>query len=155
MTEPLVEFRRTTFGPRQRRIARAVAEALFTADEPLDPERLDRFVDDVDDHVSHTSFTLRFGLSRMLDVIGLLPPFLLGKLSSFEDLSVEKRVEMLEKMDRSSIAPLALMLVAFKTLMTMCWYEAPERLAALGYPGDLVRERWKRLPVAPTSEAAE
>ncbi len=133
-----------------------MAEALFTDDEPLDTDRLDRFVDDVDDHVSRTSFTLRFGLSRMLDVIGFLPPFLLFRLASFDDLDLEERVTMLQKMDRSRFAPLALMLVAYKTLMTMCWYEAPERLAALGYPGDLARERYKRLPMArATSEAAQ
>lgn len=151
---PSREFRRTTLGPRQQRIARALAEALFTEDEPLDGARLDAHVLDVDDHMSRASKTLRWGLARMLDVIGILPVFLMLRLRSFDELSVEDRVHMLEKMDRSSFAPLALMVVAYKTLMTMCWFEAPAMLARVGYPGDLAREKYKRsLPVS--TEAAQ
>lgn len=149
------EFRRTTLGPRHKRIARALAEAFFTVDDPLEGARLDAFVLDVDDHMSRASKTLRFGLVRMLDIISILPLFLLGKLSAFADLNVEDRVRMLEKMDRSSVAPIALIVVAYKTLMTMCWFEQPAMLESIGYPGDLVRERYKRgLPVVKTSEAA-
>ena len=115
---PSREFRRTTLGPRQQRIARALAEALFTEDEPLDGARLDAHVLDVDDHMSRASKTLRWGLARMLDVIGILPVFLMLRLRSFDELSVEDRVRMLEKMDRSSFAPLALMVARLPSVMS-------------------------------------
>lgn len=151
--EPSREFRRTTFGPRQRRIARALAEAFFTEDEPLDPARLEAFVSDVDDHLSRASKTLRFGLARMLDLLSILPAFVLFRFTTFDELDVEERVTMLERMDRSRFTPLTLVVVAYKTLMTMCWFEAPDMLSRTGYPGDLDRKR-HRLPAAPPSEAS-
>lgn len=132
---------------------RALTEAFFTDDQPLTPERLDAFVDDVDDHMSRASKTLRFGLVLMIEALRLLPPLLVRRLSLFDDLEIEERVTMLRRMDRSSFSVFPLIIVAFKTLMTMGWFEDPRMLRSMGYPGE-ARERYKRsLPVA--TEAAE
>jgi len=75
------------------------------------------------------------------------------RFSTFEELSLADRVAMLERMDRGA-PPLPLLVVAYKTLLAMLFFEAPRELAAMGYPGP-ERSRWKRaLPVAPIENHA-
>ena len=124
---------------------RALTEAFFTDDQPLAPERMDAYVDDVDDHMSRASKTLRFGLVLMLGVLRW-SPLLFGKFRLFEDMTVEDRIHHLERLDRSKVTALPLIVVAYKTVMTMLFYEDEKELAALGYPGP-ARKRY--LTVAP------
>ena len=132
---------------------RALTEAFFTDDEPLTPERLDTFVDDVDDHMSRASKTLRFGLVLMIEALRLLPPVLVRRFALFDDLPIEERVSMLRRMDRSAFPIFPLIIVAFKTLMTMGWFEDERMLRSMGYPGE-ARERYKRsLPLVATKAA--
>jgi len=127
---------------------RALTEAFFTDDQPLAPERLDAYVDDVDDHMSRASKTLRFGLLLMIEALRLLPPLIVRRFRVFDDLDLEDRVTMLQRMDRSRFPIFPLIIVAFKTLMTMGWFEDEAMLRSMGYPGE-ARERYKRsLPVA-------
>lgn len=148
------DFRRTTLGERHRRVVRALTEAFFTDDVRLTDERLDAFVLDVDDHMSRASKTLRFGLVLMIEALHLLPFVLVRRFTSFDELSIEDRVIMLQRMDRSSVSIFPLIIVAFKTLMTMGWFEDEAMLRSMGYPGE-ARERYKRaLPLAKT-EATE
>lgn len=127
---------------------RALTEAFFTDDQTLAPERLDAYVDDVDDHMSRASKTLRFGLLLMIEALRLLPPVLVRRFRVFDDLDLEDRVSMLQRMDRSRFPIFPLIIVAFKTLMTMGWFEDEAMLRSMGYPGE-ARERYKRsLPVA-------
>jgi hypothetical protein len=148
------DYRRTTFGPGHRRVLRAFAEALFYDETaPFAPGQLDALVEDCDDFVSRASKTLRFGLVGILLVMRWLPPFLVRRFSTFEELSLADRVAMLERMDRGA-PPLPLLVVAYKTLLAMLFFEAPRELAAMGYPGP-ERSRWKRaLPVAPIENHA-
>lgn len=147
------DFRRTTLGPASRRIARALGEAFFDpaaeGRAPAEAEaRLDAFVDDLDAFMSPASKTLRFGLLAMLFVIQW-SPVLFGRFRTFEGLSVEDRVHHLERLERSKVAQLPLLVVAYKTVMTMLYYEDEDELRAVGYPGT-ERQRWKRgLPLAP------
>ena len=127
---------------------RALTEAFFTDDQPLAPERMDAYVDDVDDHMSRASKTLRFGLLLMIEALRLLPPLIVRRFRVFDDLDLEDRVTMLQRMDRSRFPIFPLIIVAFKTLMTMGWFEDEAMLRSMGYPGE-ARERYKRsLPVA-------
>jgi len=112
-----------------------LAEAYFAYDGPMDPARLAVFTKEVDRAISTASKTLRFGLVLMLDVIMWSPLFIIGKLSTFEGLSLEDRASYLTRLERSRIVPLALIFVAWKTLLTMVFFEEPEELAVLGYPG--------------------
>lgn len=148
------DFRRTTLGERHRRVVRALTEAFFTDDVPLAAERLDAFVVDIDDHMSRASKTLRFGLVLMIETLHLLPLVLVRRFMFFDELSIEDRVTMLRRMDRSSFALFPLIIVAFKTLLTMGWFEDEAMLRSMGYPGE-ARERYKRsLPLA-KAEATE
>ena len=140
------DFRRRTLGPSTRRTARALAEAFFGAAGHEDPARLEGFVGELDAFISPASKTLRFGLLAML-VLLRWSPLLFGRLSTFEELSPEARVAQLERLERSRVAQLPLLVVAYKTVMTMLFYEDEAELRALGYPG-LERQRWRRkLPV--------
>src|SRR4051812_38410015 len=133
---PLVtkDFRRTTLRPRHRPIVRALAEALFSPGGEATPERLDAFVDEVDQFISPASKTLRFGLVFMLGVLRW-SPLLFGKFRLFDDMTVEERLEHLDRLDKSKVKQLPLIVVAYKTVMTMLFYEDEQELAGLGYPG--------------------
>lgn len=147
------DYRRTTLAPRHRRVVRALAEALFSHESGAPATRFDDLVVEVDRVISAPSKTLRFGLVRMLDAIWLLPPFLVGRFRVFDELSLADRVRMLEAMERSRFAVATLVFVAWKTVLTMLFFEQPEELAATGYPGP-ARARWQRaLPLADGSRA--
>ena len=142
---PLVtkDFRRTTLRPRHRPIVRALAEALFSPAGEATPERLDAFVDEVDHFISPASKTLRFGLVMMLGVLRW-SPFLYGKFTFFDAMTVDERIAHLERLDRSKVKQLPLIVVAYKTVMTMLFYEDPQELAGLGYPGH-ARKRYLKV----------
>ena len=133
---PLVtkDFRRTTLRPRHRPIVRALAEAMFAPGGEATPERLDAFVDEVDAFISPASKTLRFGLVMMLGVLRW-SPLLFGKLQLFDAMTVEERIHHLERLDQSKVKQLPLIVVAYKTVMTMLFYEDEQELRGLGYPG--------------------
>jgi hypothetical protein len=133
---PLVtkDFQRSTLRAVHRPVVRALAEALFAPDGEASPERLDAFVDEVDGFLSPASKTLRFGLVVMLRVLQW-SPVLFGTLRAFEDLTVDARVRHLERLEASPIKQLPLIVVAYKTVLTMLFYEDERELLALGYPG--------------------
>ena len=149
---PLVtkDFRRTTLEPRHRPLVRALAEALFSPNGEATPERLDAFVDEVDAFMSPASKTLRFGLVMMLHVLRWSPLFF-GCFRLFDDMTVEERVTHLEKLDHSKVKQLPLIVVAYKTVLTMLFYEDEDELRGLGYPGP---ERKRYLNVLPPVKVA-
>jgi len=139
------DFARTTLGPRQRRMVAAIAEALFSRDgEPLEANMLGEFVTNVDGFMSPASKTLRSGLMLMLEALRWLPAIVVGKFAAFEELPIVTRTQMLERMDRSRFSLFPLMVVAFKTLLTVAYFEDEERLRAIGYPGE-ERKRYLRV----------
>ncbi len=119
---------------------RALAEAFFSPDGEVPPEKLDAFIDDVDGFISPASKTLRFGLVLLLFVIRWSPLFFF-RLKTFEELTVEERVHHLERLESSKVQQLAMLVVAYKTVLTMVFYEDEEEQRALGYPGN-ERKRW-------------
>ena len=138
------DYARTTLQPRHRAVVRGFAEALFSDGvEEISAERLEAFVDDVNGFVSPASKTLRFGLLAMLDIMRIMPLFVIGKLALFEDLDLDQRTHMLEKLEGSHVAPLLLVFIAFKTIMTMAYFEDDKELRSMGYPGP-ARERYKQ-----------
>jgi hypothetical protein len=136
------DYRRTTLKRRHRPVVRALAEALLSPDGEMDGPRLDAFVIELDRFVSAASKTLRFGLMLMLDVIRW-SPILSWKLRAFEELSVEDRIHHLERLESSKIAQLPLLVVSYKTMMTMLFYDDPKELAGIGYSSE--RKRYKRM----------
>jgi hypothetical protein len=137
------DFQRTTLKAHHRPVLRALAEAMFSADGEVSAERLDAFVDDVDGFISPTSKTLRFGLLAMLFAIRW-SPLLFLRLKTFDELSVEERVHHLERLERSKVKQLPLLVVAYKTILTMVFYEnEDEQRTTLRYPGS-ERQRWRK-----------
>lgn len=128
------DYKRTTLGKGQRPVVRAIAEAFFSPDGECTDDRLDLFVEEVDRFISPASKTLRFGLLAMLFAIRW-SPFLFGKFKPFEALDREARLAHLERLERSKAKELPLMVVAYKTMMTMIFYEDERELVGLGYPG--------------------
>ncbi len=138
------DFQRRTLGPSSKGTARALAEAFFSEEGDVPRERLDGFVADLDAFISPASKTLRFGLLAMLFVIRW-SPLLFGRPRTFESLDPPERVLHLERLERSRVAQLPLLVVAYKTVMTMLFYEDEAELRALGYPGENERKRWLRV----------
>lgn len=127
-------------------MVRALAEALFSPDGEVAPERLDAFVDEVDAFISPASKTLRLGLLLMLSVIRW-SPLLFLRFTTFDGMSVEGRVRHLERLEASKVKQLPLLVVAYKTVLTMIFYEDEAEQRAIGYPG-AERRRWRAaLPV--------
>lgn len=120
-----------------------MAEALFTNDEPLTAKRLDDFVIEIDRLISPASKTLRWGLMRLLELLNCIPIFVIGKLSLYENLSLEDRLKVLQRLERSQFPPFLLSFVAYKTLLSLVYFEDEQELTKLGYPGP-ARERYKR-----------
>jgi hypothetical protein len=134
-----------TFSRRQRAVVRALGEALFHhADGPA-PAQLDTLVAQVEAHLAPVSRAQRSALLLALELVKWLPLLLAVAPATFDEVSVPKRLRILERMDRSRVLILLMPLVAFKTLFAMLFFEQPSELRAMGYPGDDVRKRWLRL----------
>ena len=122
---------------------RALAEAMFSPDGEVSSARLDAFVDEVDSFISPASKTLRFGLVAMLSVIRW-SPLLFFRFEAFDDMTVDDRVAHLQRLEHSKVQTLPLLVVAYRTIMTMIFYEDEEEQRFLGYPGP-ERKRWLRV----------
>jgi hypothetical protein len=129
--------------PRHRTMVRAIAGALFEHEGGPTDAQLDAVVAAYEAHVGALSSQLRPVLLLSLDFVRWLPLLLFVAARPFEELDVAARVRMLERMERSRLMPLVLAFIAYKTLLTMLFFETPEELRAMGYPG-LERKRWLR-----------
>jgi hypothetical protein len=131
------DFARTTLGPADRRIVRALAEALFSVpedDQEVPPSRLDALVTEVDRFMSPATKTTRFGLRLLLAVLEW-SPLLFFRFRTFAGLARGDRVRHLERLERSRVAALPLLVFGYKTMLTMLFYEDPREQRAFGYPG--------------------
>ncbi len=142
------DYDRTTLRPRHLRLMPKLAEAYFSCGDPIPPAKLEAFTNEVDGAISNASKTLRFGLVLMLDVILWSPIFVVGKLATFDDLSLADRARFLLRLEHSTLAQVTLIFIAWKTLLTLAYFEQPEELAALGYPGP-ERKRYLTVTSAP------
>lgn len=133
-----------SLAPRHRRMVRSLGAALFHHDDGPSDAQLDVLTQAVEAHLVPVSGPQRALLLFALDYVRWLPLLLLTSLSTFDDLPVERRVRLLDRMDRGRFVGLYMPLVAFKTLFAMLFFEQPEELRAMGYPGD-ERKRWLRL----------
>lgn len=129
--------------PRHRSMVRAIAGALFEHDDGPTDAQLDAVVSAYEAHIGALSAQLRPVLLLSLDLVRWLPLLLFVAARPFDELDVAARVRLLERMERSRVVPLVLAFVAYKTLLTMLFFETPEELRAMGYPG-AERKRWLR-----------
>jgi hypothetical protein len=134
---------RTTLTRGDRIVLRAIAEAMFSQDGEVDGSRLDAHVDAVDAFISHASKPVRFGLRFALFVVRIAPVLLFFRMRMLESLSIDDRVSVLGRLERSRFAELSLAFVGWRAVMTMVFYEHPAELASLGYASD-ERKVYKR-----------
>jgi hypothetical protein len=128
-----------------------VAEAMFSQDGEVDESRLDAHVDEVDAFISHASRQLRVGLRLALLVVRLAPMLLFFRMRLLESLSIDERVTVLTRLERSRFAELSLAFVGWRAVMTMVFYEHPAELAALGYVSDERKVYKRRLALVPAA----
>ena len=133
---------RSTLTRRDRIVLRAVAEAMFSQDAEVDESRLDAHVEHVDRFISNASRPLRAGLRLALFVVRLAPVLLFFRMRMLESLSVDERVTVLTRLERSRFAELSLAFIGWRAVMTMVFYEHPAELEALGYASE--RKVYKR-----------
>jgi hypothetical protein len=139
------DFERKTFGPGQRRTIHALAEALFTDPEDPDPHadaHLAWVVEDADKLLSHGSTQLRVGMHATLVLLEVLPLFVIGRFARCSSLPREDRVRYLQQLEAARITQLALLVVLWKTLLTIVWFEHPDMAPQLGH--DHVHTRFRR-----------
>lgn len=122
---------------------RAIAEAMFSQDGEVESERLDAHLDEVDAYVSAASRPIRSGLRIALFVVSIAPMLLLFRMRRIDKLSVDERVSVLSRLERSRITNLSLMFIGWRTVMTLVFYENAEELRRIGYSGD-ERKVYKR-----------
>jgi hypothetical protein len=132
------------FAPRQRAVVRAFGAALFSHAEGPRPEQLDALVDGFERHLVPVSVVQRSLLLLALELVRWLPVLLFIAPRTFEDVSLEGRLRILERMDRSRFTLLLMPLIALKSLLSMYFFEDETELRAMGYPGD-ERKRWLKI----------
>ena len=140
---------RTTLTTQDRVVLRAVAEAMFSEDGEVEASRLDAHLEEVDAFISSASKPLRAGLRFALFVVRIAPLLLFMRARRIESLSVEERVRVLSRLERSPFAHLSLAFIGWRTVMTFVFYEHPVELATLGYASDERKVYKRRLALAP------
>lgn len=121
---------------------RAIAEAMFSQDGEVATAHLDAHLDEIDAFVSAASKPLRAGLRLALVVVRLAPLLFFFRMRTLERLSVDERVTLLARLERSRIANLSLAFIGWRSIMTLVFYESPAELAKLGYASE--RKVYKR-----------
>jgi hypothetical protein len=136
------DFDRTTLKRRHCILVRSLAEAMFAHEQGPAPDRLDAITVEFDHFISPASRSTRFGLLVMLELVRFAPLLVLLRVSTFEALSLDERVLVLERMAKSSLVLLALALAACKAILSLLFFEHADELVALGYRTE--RHRYRR-----------
>jgi hypothetical protein len=133
---------RQTLTARDRVVVRAMAEAMFAQDGEASGARLDAVVGEVDAYVSAAS--------------RIAPLLFFFRACLLERLSIDDRVALLARLERSPIALLSLAFIGWRTVLTLVFYEDPAELRAIGYAGEERLRHKRHLPafaaVAPPPE---
>lgn len=126
-----------------------MAEAMFSQDGEVEIERLDAHLDEVDAYVSAASKPIRSGLRIALFIVSIAPMLLLFRMRRIDKLSIEDRIVVLSRLERSRITNLSLMFIGWRTVMTLVFYENAVELERLGYAGDERKVYKRRLALVP------
>jgi hypothetical protein len=137
-----------------RIVVRAIAEAMFSQDGEVSDARLDAHVMDVDRYVSVASRAIRSGLRVALFVVRIAPILMFFRLRTLERLSVDDRVALLSRLERSRLALLSLAFIGWRSVMTLVFYEDPIELRNMGYAGEERFRHKRRLPALPVLASA-
>jgi hypothetical protein len=127
-----------------RRVAHAIAEAMFEIETSDRAERLAQLSGDVVAFAAAASLSTRVALRVALWLLRLSPLLLFVSWRPLDRLDRDRRRAMLARIERS---PLGLALVAWRTLLVLHFYEDARELARIGYR----EERRRHLAVVPAA----
>jgi hypothetical protein len=117
--------------PRAMRAVRAVAEGLFATEEgPPPEERLVYLSRDLSDFMGNVTLRARLLFRACLAIVYWVAPLLVGALPPLGRLPWRRRVEALERMEKT---PLAMPLLGAKALMSIVYYEHPDAARDIGW----------------------
>jgi len=114
------------------RWARAIAEAVFSpGDGPLDPERATWLQNDLDDFLAHAGTGARRIFRLCAFAITFVGPLFAGKFTPLYSLPVPERLRVLERVEKSVMAPA---LLAIKAMLCIVYFEHPDAVRDIGGP---------------------
>ena len=121
-----------TLSSRQLAVARAIAATLFEADarHPVPRVRLDFVLQELRAYAARVGLQTRLALGAAFFVLQHAPFLLVGKIKRFTRMSGDARRKYLEKLERSRIG---IVMVLVKTLLSFMYFEHPDALAGTGY----------------------
>jgi hypothetical protein len=122
-----------------RRVVRAIADALL---EIEDAERIRALEEEVTAFVAAAAFATRTTLALALACLRFAPLLLFVSWRPLERLDRDRRRDVLERVERSFFG---LVLVPWRTLLLLHFYEDTRELARIGYRS----ERKRHLAVIP------
>ncbi len=137
--------------PRAKRVVYAFAEAMF-ADEndrrelqAASPDVCARAVNWYDESIRlHPHLRANLGLLTL--ALDWLPILIIGVFSRMTRLSIKKRIQYFEALERSSIGLFSMLLTAFKVPSTIAIFEENPELGTTGFDRPTMTAR-RKLPV--------
>jgi hypothetical protein len=125
--------------PRMAEATRALAEALFSnAHGPPPSGRIDWLVSEVDDYLRQAGPRARLAYRLCLLAVSTLAPLTELWPPPLRRLSIERRIEALERFERS---PLGLAVFGAKAVLCIHYYEHPDAARAIGHDGACLTPR--------------
>jgi hypothetical protein len=116
--------------PRRAPVVHAMADAMF---EGCGGPCLDALVEDVMLFVASATFASRVTLRAALLLLRVAPLLLFASWRTLDRMSRPDRLAMLARLEQTSITPLLLAFVAWRTLVVLHFYEDAAELARVGY----------------------
>lgn len=108
---------------------RALAGALFDRGSGIPEDRLQWLLADLGDFAGHAGPKTRTFFLITLYLLEWLPPFF-GHFSRMSRLPIDRRLDYLERLDRSALTAL---IALPKAMISLVYYEHPDALLETGY----------------------
>jgi hypothetical protein len=148
------DWGRRAFGPRSRRVAIALVEAMLCSEDesgqliPAPAEHCRSVVEGVDVSIGAASRQARRSWRLGLWLVELLPLLIIGRPRRMSSLSLARRLHYLEQLEASRFGLLAALLGGLKVTICIHAFEAPHELAATGFDRPTLSSRHKLSVVA-------
>jgi hypothetical protein len=116
-----------------RQLARVVAEAMFHRDVgPVPADRLNWLSEDFVDFLEQAGPRAELIIGGALQLATWVAPLAIGKRPPLSRLTVDQRIEALERLEKT---PAGLPLLALKAVMCTIYYEHADAQAEIGMRG--------------------
>lgn len=116
--------------------ARALCQCIFDRGHGIPPDRMSFALVDVDDFTRRAGPKTRFAFLASLLLLQWIWPLAFGFFGRFSALPISRRLDLLEKIEATALAP---MLVLPKAMLCLVFFEHPDALKEIGYDGRPLR----------------